>query len=266
MSRTFKKPPLVELTAELRWGGSRPHGPHWGGMSQEEAKAHFDSEELFNRFAVTVAGGGFTRVERLLPPGVVANPAQAVYRYKSLDEEAKSVVFQLGSGVLTVNASPPYKSWQTFEPRVVQAIGMLEQAFQEGGNSLPTFDAVVVRYIDAFGEEMTEGRTALDFISNVLGFTIELPSSVQAVCSDGAAILPKLQFQCPIEGGILSLSLAHGLINKASAVVLDMAVVLPGPHGADADSAIGALRKARQVLHNIFVGMTEKLAPIMQPE
>jgi len=266
MSRTFKNPPLVELTAELRWGGSRPHGTHWAGMTQDEAKAHFESEDLFNHFGIAVAGCGYTRVERLLPVGVPANPSQAVYRYKSLDDDAKSVVFQIGSGVLTINASQPYKSWQAFEPRVVQALKMLTQAFAAVGRSAPAFDAVVVRYIDAFGEEMTEGRAPLTFISEVLGCKIELPKPLSSVCTDPAGLMPKLQFQGAIDGGMLSLTLAHGLVNKAPAVVLDMATVIPCPHGADADGAVLALRKGRQVLHDIFIGMTEKLAPIMQPE
>ena len=181
MTLSFNNAPLVELIAELRWNqlpqmGAVPAPPAPQGIQQPTmfVLGHNAVEEFLMRVGGEVYQRGYRLAERLVPPGFPIMPSQAVCRYRSSDANKASTMYQAGFGTFTVNAVPPYKSWEEFAPVVAGGVDALLAARQPEGN-LPQFLSVSLRYIDAFRETLTEGHDVSSFLSDVLGFTVGLP-------------------------------------------------------------------------------------------
>lgn len=271
MSKTYKNPPLIELIAEVRWtapqlqlgnvnfiDGHIPGSDHNFGAGQPE--------ELYMHFGAIAVQHGYSNFERLVPPGFPVQAHQAVYRYKNPSESAEPIVYQLGSGVFTVNATQPYRSWATFAPSLVRGLEMLRKAYAGLGQPQPAFSAGLVRYIDAFREEMTQGAPPLEFIGNTLGLKIQMPASVSKSCTSFGGILPTVQLQVPVKPGVLAINLGSGHVQGEPAILLDMTVRVNDQLSSEPAEAVAALSEARLIIHDIFVEMTGKLDAIMQPE
>ncbi|MFW7343544.1 TIGR04255 family protein [Pollutimonas sp. H1-120] len=267
MSRTFSNSPLVEIIAELRWGSPTIQVP---GLSAVPANAHGMAprpldEELYLQFGSLASGEGFSQFERVIPAGFPVAPHQVVYRYRNANP-AKTMLYQLGNGVFSINATPPYRSWHEFGPCVRSGLDLFQQANINLGREVSEFSLVSVRYINSFTSEMTRGASALDFINDVLGFQFGLPEILTRSCANTSEILPTLQLQLPVDAGSLSMRVGQGQVNGERAVIMDTTVSAQGPMIADPESAMEALSKARLVIHNLFIGMTGKLTDIMKPE
>ncbi|MGH8111044.1 MAG: TIGR04255 family protein, partial [Rhodanobacteraceae bacterium] len=163
MSRTFQNAPLVEIVAELRWAAP--------GLSAKDKAGHAviapltltsAIEPFFVRISGAVAKRGFDRSESIVPAGPVL-PHQMIYRYRRSDE--RPVLAQVGPGRFSVNALPPYKTWAEFRPWLEYGV----QALLESLEGVPPLRASL-RYIDAFGPNLTDGRTAGAFLTDVLGY------------------------------------------------------------------------------------------------
>lgn len=122
MSATFENAPLVEIIAEIRWNPQMVplqtvsgHGPAAAPVMALNTNA-FD--EFFMRFGGEVYQKGFEQSERLVPSGFPMMLFQPVYRYRKSASADASVLYQVGPGLFSANAIPPYKSWDTFSPTV----------------------------------------------------------------------------------------------------------------------------------------------------
>src|SRR5215471_16972408 len=162
MPERYRNPPLVELIGELRWGSSGSSFPLPPGSH----------EEFFMRFGSRAGAVGYERVERLVPPGFPAPPFQAVYRFRKKAPETGTTLYQVGAGVFTANITPPYESWQEFRPVVEEGVDILLETRNPSEKDTP-FTSASLRYIDAFGYQLTEGRSTAAFLRDVLGFAVE---------------------------------------------------------------------------------------------
>ena len=168
----FSNPPLIELVAELRWlpGVSNAGAPVSGQVTVQFPIA--SAEESFEKFRRSVASKGFVVSERIVPPGFPMLPFSVAQRFRkpSTDE---NYVYQIGMGVFSANALPPYRSWDSFRPVVSEGVDTLlaSRHASDSGNV-----SVILRYLDVFSADLTDGLKSFDFINSVLGIEVRLPA------------------------------------------------------------------------------------------
>lgn len=268
MTITFADSPLVELIAELRWwpasvpqvhiqGPAIGQQPLFGISSTQE-------EEVFMRFGGEVYKNGFTRAERLSPPGSMQVVGQAVSRYRK-DDAGVSELLQIGPGVFTANALPPYKSWQTFSPTVRIGVDALFKSRSEADNAR-AFSNMSLRYVNAFSSKYWGGGSAESFLSEKLGLSINAPEGVVGVRSPDGIIQHAGQVIIPVaDGASVAVSFGQAVVNGEPSVMLELAYLRSGEIHANVDAVMDRFNGARDVLHGIFVSMTASIQSRLSP-
>jgi len=271
MHLTFSNAPLVEIIAELRW--AQPHALLQAGQTGAVAVpmsiigSNSKMEEFFMRFGGAVYQLGFESAERLVPPAFPIPPGQPVYRYKPVPHRSlmSSALLQVGPGIFSANAIPPYKSWTEFEPVVARGTQALLET-RDPAEKASTFTGASLRYIDAFGPTFLGGMSPGEFIHQVLGFSAAPPASVTAQMPEGNSARAQLQFVIPIrENMTMRLAVGEGMFNNEAAAIMDTSVSADREVNPDVDSVMATLRAARETIHAAFIGMTDKIHDRMQP-
>lgn len=269
MNKTFSKAPLVEIVAELRWvqqlgtmnQAQQPAGVQVPLMAMNSSRL----DEFFMRFGGEVYQHGFQRAERVVPPGFPMILFQPVFRYRKSTVTDGSALYQAGPGLFSANAIPPYRSWDEFAPVVQSGIDALLKARDETEKKLP-FTSVSLRYIDAFGPELTEGRDIESFIKNVLGISVTLPMGLSKLIAPGQKVKPLLQLALPLANNMsMNIGIGEGMVNNEVAIVMDTTVATLGEVSADTNSAMETLHAARAVIHEMFFDLTAPIQPLMLP-
>lgn len=258
MKERFESPPLVELIAEIRWvvdAGSSPHAPFF-----HNSGAH-PYEEFFTRLLPQLADRGYGASERMVPVGFPLIHQHPVIRYQkggaaaSTQDKSASALFQAGVGIFTVNAVQPYDSWNEFRPVVQMGLEALVNAKpgRAGGFT------VSLRYVDAFKEELTEGRTHREFLDEVLGIQIIVPEALRAISVDGSTVVPMLHLVTPLSFGFLQIQFAEGELSGERVYLMENVVTVTEAYDGDVERIMLALDEARAVVHKSFVGMTRPI-------
>jgi uncharacterized protein (TIGR04255 family) len=263
MSVTFKNAPLVELVAELRWGDSpqvvQP------GMPIMMQGMGLDLDQFFMRLGGEVYQHGFQRAERLVPPGFPVFPYQPVMRYRKEGSVDNSVLFQAGQGLFSVNAVPPYRSWETVSSVVKTGVTALLKARAPADRDR-SFTVATLRYINAFGPKLTRNRPIGSFIEEVLGFSINLPPGVANHIKPDSKPKPHVQFSFPLnDGASMAFMIGEGIINNEQTIIMDMTVSCEEPVAADVDDVMNAFTSARNVIHSIFIELTKPIHDLLEP-
>jgi len=268
MSQTFEKAPLVEIIVEVRWADAAGIPQVDGGLLQFPVNNN-SADEFYMRFGGAAYSNGFRQTERLVPAGFPVMPGQAIYRYRPPsdfpDELARSALWQIGSGVFTANATPPYKSWLEFSPWVAKGIqAVLDTRNDSEKNS--DFASVSLRYIDAFTSDFLDGSTYAEFLQDRLGFKVQLPAAIEKMAADGATAEHIIQFRLPLQNGMsLTVLAAKGSSNGVDALILNTTVSTTEKTAANVEAVMEKLSAARNMIHNSFVEMTSSLHGIMKP-
>ncbi|MGH8548679.1 MAG: TIGR04255 family protein [Methylococcales bacterium] len=272
MGLSFKNPPLVELIAELRWALPIPTQVTGVGvgaipittLSVTTLSAN-QYEEFFMRFGSKVAAAGFSRFERIVPPGFPFMPYQPVYRYRYVSEDQGVKLYQLGPDIFSANITPPYQSWEHFKPVVAQGVEMLLESRSDEQKIQP-FSAASLRYIDAFKDDLTQGRSIRDFMADVLDIKISLPEAVTRHALELSRIEPLLQLAVPVSSAILNLTVANGAFNNERAVIMDTTVSTTQELKPTKEDIMSVFDNAHHLIHELFVGLTKPLEELMKPE
>jgi uncharacterized protein (TIGR04255 family) len=186
-----------------------------------------------------------------------------VCRFRPAGDQ-QSPLYQIGKGIFTINAVPPdYGSWDSFCPIVRTGVEMLIEAHRRAGEPLPNIDQALVRYIDVFNEGLTGGRSVSAFMSEVLGFTVSLPSAITNLAT--TEVEPTVAFSVPIEQGVLSMVIGGGTQNADMSPLLDTTLLIQRSIGDDVAQAVLALSDAREVIHNLFRALTAPIHEAMRP-
>jgi uncharacterized protein (TIGR04255 family) len=263
MTTSFKNAPLVELIAELRWNdaASPALAPVAGGIRVQFGGNNH--ETLYMRFGAELYQQGFQNAERLIPPGFPVVNSQPVYRFKSSDKKLP-VLYQVGPGLFTANATPPYRHWAEFRPVVRSGVVALLGAREDAEQAAP-FSALSLRYIDAFRPPLTRDLDVGRFLGEVLGINVVLPDAITKHLAKGASIKPFLQVTVPMESLSLAMTFAEGGVNGAPAIVMDSNVTTVEPIGPDVDEVMAMFERAHDVIHDIFLSMTKGIENEMEP-
>lgn len=265
---TFKNAPLVEIIAELRWNPQPPPPQITGGGNAPVAVMSVNTnsfDEFFMRFGGEVYQQGFQRAERIVPAGFPIMLFQPIYRYRKATDLDASVLYQVGAGIFSANAIPPYQSWDDFSPTVEAGIEAMLKIRSDAERAAP-FSSVSLRYLDAFGPNFTQGRDTGTFIREVLGIKLDLPEGLSKHVAPGKKFKPAIQLALPLPNGmIMNVGVGEGMVNNEVTIIMDTTVGTTTEIAADKMSAMSALNAARSVIHEMFFDLTKPIAGLMQP-
>ncbi len=222
-----------------------------------------DQQTFFSSLQTELNACGFPISERLVPVGFAVPPHQVIYRFRGPEG---SILFQAGSGVFTVNAVPPYRSWHEFEPALQRGIEALFRARQGAEHSAP-LHSVSLRYVNAFRARHLAGKTPSEFMHTVLGIYTHVPDVIDKYRVTDHPQAEAVQLTIPIDGGMtLSLVVTEGVTNGEAGLIVDFSVsTLPGRVIAESD-AIALLMRAHEIIHDIFAATTTAIRDVLQPE
>jgi len=268
MGLSFRKAPLVEIIAELRWQPSYPSLPIPQQLGAQPAPLLFlgtnQLENFLHRFGSEVYSRGFQRTERLIPGGIPFWQGQAVSRFKATAPET-NILYQIGVGLFSANGTPPYRSFETFAPVVENGVDALLKSREEKEQSTP-FNPVSLRYIDAFGPDLTGGRDATSFLADVLGIHISLPEATGKYALPGKPPKPFLMFAIPVTNGTLQINTGEAVVAGRTVVLLDMTFATQTPVSPSKVAIMESLNQAHSVIHDVFMNMSEPVRSLMEPE
>jgi uncharacterized protein (TIGR04255 family) len=270
MNITFSKAPLVEIVAELRWS-QQPEvmlqGQQSAGTTSPLIAMNSSGlDEFFMRFGGEVYQQGFQQTERIVPSGFPMMLFSPVVRYRKSDETYGSALYQAGPGMFSANAIPPYQSWDKFSPVVKSGIDALLKTRGTTDSNLP-FTSVSLRYINAFGPELTQGRDIESFVRDVIGISVTLPLSISKLVAVGQKIKPLFQLAIPLANNMgMNILIGEGVVHNQNTILMDITVVTSGEISADSNSAMNTLHAARAVIHDMFIELTTPIHSLMQPE
>lgn len=269
MSATLANAPLVELIAEVRWlSGQKVAFPMSDSEGQGPAVV-MDVKPLdgfYENFGHQAFALDFAQSERLVPAGVPAFMHQPVYRHKKLKDNVATCLYQIGPGIFSANAVPPYNSWEDFAPVIRDGIEVLiaTRPAEDEGNP---FMAVSLRYIDLFGPEHMKGLTPAAFIRDALNIRIDAPTALTEHCVTNGDISPFLQFQMPMKDAMaMSFSVGAGSIGERHGVIMDTSISTTVETEASVDAVMRALDTAHHSLDASFRKLIGNLAELMPPE
>ena len=202
--------------------------------------------------------------ERLIPVGFPLLPFTVVYRFRKPPEAKGNFLYQIGPGLFSANALPPYRDWDSFRPIVREGVQAL-LASRPPAESVP-FATVVLRYIDLFTEEFTEGKQSLRFLNDVLGLRLELPSILREQISDINVVQSGIQLSMPLRNGLaMNLLLQNGAVAGKPGILMSTEVLTVQPTPPDISVVMQTLENAHTSIRLTFMGLTERLSAKMQP-
>lgn len=263
MSITFKNAPLVELIAEMRWGDGPQAAQQGIPMLMQGMSPYLD--QFFMRLSGEVYQLGFRRAERLVPSGFPILPFQPVFRFRKDAVEDNSVLFQAGQGLFSVNALPPYHSWEKISSVVTTGVAALLKA-RDPDDQSSKFTVTSLRYINAFGPALTRNRSISNFIEDVFGISIGIPIAISKHIKANEKPKPHIQFSFPInESASLAFLVGEGTVNNEQTIIMDMTISSQVPVDADLEKIILTLTHFRDIIHRIFIDLTKPIHHLLQP-
>ena len=158
-----------------------------------------------------------------------------VLRFRHSDfEKGQSTLYQLGAGIFSAHAIPPYRNWESFKPVIYGGLQVLMD------NRLPDehvsrFTTVVLRYIDRFTTEFSEGMLSREFIEQIFRIRLDLPAVLREEAVDERIIDETLLLRIPLKSGLLmTLGINPPTQPPGAGIVLDTSVGSEGSVALDA--------------------------------
>ena len=259
---SFENAPLIELVAELRW---MPPGIVVQPSVNQVMLAHGRLiDKFYSDFGSRVAQLGYTQSERLIPSDFAVPMHNVVCRYKKPGDN--SSLLQVGPGIFTANALRPYKRWSAFKGTVAAAVDAL-LATRPDAERECQFSAASLRYLNAFTEPLTAGKSSAQFISEVLGFGFSLPTAFRGLADEAKPATTTANMLLPIANTtkVMSIAVGDGMLDTSKAVLLDINVNETSQVAANSDAAMGAFNDSRDIIHKCFVEISKPIHGIMKP-
>lgn len=261
MAIQFRNAPLIEVIAELRWGPTFPPLLAAPGQQFTLDADMSQNEEFFMHFGAECSLKGLQRAERIVPPGFPVLPGQVVYRFRSGDRNVHNLL-QVGPGVFTANALPPYE-WDTFERFLTEGIDTLLSArpkkeFEE------QFATVNLRFVNGFDDAFTKGKSRIQFLEE-LGFRLGTPRGLQDIVQGSSEAGFNMNYTALLQDGArINVNLGEGAKEGQPIQVLELGFTHSNI-SSDKGELVAVLNKCHSLIEKIFLDITEKFHPIMLP-
>lgn len=261
----FDKPPLIELVAELRWIALPPQVNAPLGFPQP-MMATSEIETFLSNFAQKSAESGWAASERLVPQGYPMLSYQPVYRVRSFKPEESHMLYQLGAGLYSAHALPPYKNWEAFRPFAERGLGYLLDS-RVGDDRNKDFFGVSLKYLDVFTKELVGDLSVGRFLTEILGFSLTIPPVLEEQIAEGRESEPTLAIQIPLKSGLdMRISLIGGAVaGDRKGILMDTSVQSNGNVQADKNAVMAVWEEAHAAIRRTFVGLTTRIHSAMIP-
>lgn len=244
MDFVYRNAPLVEVIVEVRWK-LFPLAALPGG-----AVDPFFTEAL-PVFQESLRKLGYGHAERLVPNDFPLEmmPGQPIWRIRR--EPNLWPLYQLGPGLLTMNAAPPYRGWVHFRDMVGQGIAVAQGAYETVGGRL-NVERLALRYLNSFTEKLGYGNHA-EFLSEHLGLSVGVREGVEkGVGSKWLERAVMAELTAPLDepaGATITIKAGNAHVEGAPACLFELAVAT-GASGASDHS--GWFDAARTSIHTVF--------------
>lgn len=259
---SFPNAPLIQISVELGWDDVAPPDevtvepslPAYIGGRQSDA-----TSQLRKRLGEI----GYVRSTREFPEGFPVLPGRALITWDPVDESEPTEV-RSGIGYFGVTGMPPYKTWVSFQPKAESAIDALLSS-RQSMDDFSKFDTVTLRYVDSFSESLTFGWTPAEFVAEVLGFKLQIPSVIAKSASEkqkDPAIFVTMKADLS-DDLVLNLAVGEATVNGSNSVVLDMAVTASDVK-AELALVTERLESAHALIRSYFISMTDRIASRLQ--
>lgn len=274
LSMKFKKPPLIELVADFRWnpiGSSAPFVAVQQNVGQLVPQPLADparNESFFSSFADGISKQGYVKAERLVPIGWPFPGQFPVMRFRHPQNEGPdlSTLYQVGAGLFSAHALPPYDNWEQFKPVIHRGLEVLLSS-RPTEEQTAKFSVITLRYIDRFSTALTGNLQPRTFIEEVLNIHLDLPKVVQDETEDQSKINPTIILKLPLKSGLqMNLAVNNSNDPPSAGFVMDTTVVTLGPTDSSIEAAMRVLETAHDSIRRVFVGLTEPIASRMEPD
>lgn len=255
MTAEMDKKPLIEAVAELRWGaaGAMPAQVISGQPFTfgQDASA---SEDFFMNFGAECAVLGMPRAERVVPHGFPIMPGQVVYRFKSTDKGLHNLL-QVGVGVFSANALPPYRSWVEFKEFIALGLDAL-LASRPAQEKNTEFLHVNLRYINGFDAEYRAGETHHDFLGR-LGFSVGKPKALEILLSEANEEIDNISISSRLnEKSSFHINVYEGVKNNMPAQIVELSSIVLNV-SPDKEAVLSVFEDAHELIERIFFDMIE---------
>ncbi len=269
----FKNAPLIELVAEFRWipsGGAVAAAAvqNAGQLSTVPLADPTRNEAFFSRFTSAIGKYGYVKTERLLPAGWPYPGHIPVVRFRrpGATDRDEPTLYQIGAGIFSAHALPPYDNWQQFKPVIRQGLDVLLNSRPEDEREAK-FGTITLRYIDRFTGNLIGNVPPREFIERVLNIRLQLPAVLTNETPDEAAINPSILLKVPLKSGLLmNLGINSANDPAGSGILMDTSVVTQISTNCISESAMGVLEIAHDSIRRVFIGLTLPIAAEMEPE
>jgi uncharacterized protein (TIGR04255 family) len=263
MGEHLASAPLVEIIAELRWNprleGAMSTGPN---MPMVFPSSPAGLDDFLTRFSAGVPST-YSDTERLFPAGFPLLVHQPAYRLRQKTATQTASLYQIGAGYFSANAVPPYQSWEEFRNVIRDGIVSLLNSRSQQEVDEP-FATISLRYVDAFGPNLTEGRSLSKFVREVLNFDINLPRGLTQHLLVGEEPKPYLQIQIPMQKGMtMTFSAGEGIANNKHAIITDTTIATTVEVIASVDAVMEIFEEAHRRVSLTFRAMTDPIRHLM---
>ena len=267
----FKKAPLIELVAEFRWipvGGLGAPAPNSGKLARLQPADQNRNETFFSRFSSSISERGYSRTERLIPQGwpFPNHLPVCIIRHSGTDQK-ETTLYQVGAGLFSAHALPPYKNWDEFRPVVSSGLEVLLKA-RDRDESDAKFTTITLRYIDRFESNLTDNLLPRAFIDKVFDIGLRLPNAITSDAVSEESINPTILLRVPLKSGLLMTLGINPIAEQGghNGIILDTSVVTQSSVPGDLKTAIEVLDTAHASIRKLFIGLTAPIQKQMEPE
>jgi uncharacterized protein (TIGR04255 family) len=241
-------PPLVEAILEMRW------------RLQEQAsgvtvdpKYRLLVGRLHDRL-----GRDYPFHEPLPTASMPDEMLGYVVQHRLCAAEGAWPLVQLGPGLVTLNDTQDY-TWKVFEPRGIQLVEALYDAYPDATTALHTSN-LQLRYINAIPFDF-DGADFLQFLTENLKTTLAFSADLfRGVPVKGTPRTLNAMFEFAVENpaGALRIRLARGKRKEVDALILEMVFISEGVDAPDMPTGfIAWMGAAHDVIHDTFFKMIE---------
>ncbi len=258
---TFEKSPVLEIIAELRWNSNNPMANNQVANQTMTLFYNNNFEEMYKRFSDKIAGHDYVRSERLIPQNFPASTFQPVYRFKKVEAQNPTLI-QIGEGLISIHALPPYQSWVNFSPDVSNSINAILESRNDSDKN-KDFSKISLRYINIFYPELLQGNSVENFIENILCFKIITPDGISKhqISKDTVTIQLSIKSSDDLT---ININVGKRNVNNSDCVLLDFIVESSTNINTDHDEIMGVFNKAHDLIHRIFIDITEPIHQLMK--
>jgi len=245
--RQLKNPPLVEVILEVRWELQN------AGEAHIKVDPHYSIllGKLYDRLQ-----GSYPYHEQLPQASIPDEISGYVVKHRFRHEQGGWPLVQLGPGILTVNHTKKYTTFNEFCPLAVSAVRHLFEVYPKP--EILNISSLLLRYIDAKEFDYQKENIQV-FLRDKMGVPLSLPEKLFE--NTGVDKVPRnltwnCSFACSKPRGLATLKFATGLSNGKPALIWEQIVKSGRRDVPDMPSGFeNWIRRAHKITESWFLSL-----------